>query len=271
MAAKRPPARNTDEDRSVRQVPTVRPDPSPRPHVAGAGDHTPARLVQRRPARRQPGADRADGRRAQAPDVPPAREDGLQGNRDRLSGGVADRLRLRAQADRGQPDPRRRQRAGADAGAGAADRAHVRGAEGRQARDHAPVQLHVDDAAARRVPARPRGRAPDRRRRGGGRARRRARAARHRMDVPVFARKLHRHRTRLREGGLRRRARRVAAHAGPQGDHQPAGHGGDGHAQRVRRPDRVDAPEPRRAATASCCPCIRTTIAAAAWPPPNLP
>ena len=55
------------------------------------------------------------------------------------------------------PDPRRRHRAGADAGARAADRAHVRGAAGREARDRAPLQLDVDHAAARRVRPRPRG------------------------------------------------------------------------------------------------------------------
>ncbi len=46
---------------------------SPRPAVAVPRDHASRRLVQRRPARRQPGADRADGRRAQAADVPAAR------------------------------------------------------------------------------------------------------------------------------------------------------------------------------------------------------
>jgi isopropylmalate/homocitrate/citramalate synthase len=40
------------------------------------------------------------GAAAQAPDVRSAREDGLQGNRGRLSLGLADRLRFRARADR---------------------------------------------------------------------------------------------------------------------------------------------------------------------------
>jgi 2-isopropylmalate synthase len=35
----------------------------------------------------------------------------------------------------------------------------------------------------------------------------------------------------------------VAAHAGPQDDRQPAGHRRDGHAERLRRLDRVDAPQ----------------------------
>ena len=36
----------------------------------------------------------------------------------------------------------------------------------------------------------------------------------------------------------------MAADAGPQADHQPAGDGRDGHAERLRRLDRVDAPQP---------------------------
>ena len=115
-----------------------------------------ADLVQRRPARRQPGADRADGRRSQAADVPAAGEDGLQGNRDRLSGGVADRLRLHAQADRRGTDSRRRHGPGADAIARGADRAHLRGARRRRPRDRPSVQLDVDHAAPARVRARSR-------------------------------------------------------------------------------------------------------------------
>ena len=245
-AARHAPAPgNDDEHRPVREVPTVCPDRPPRPQVAVARDHASARLVQRRPARRQPGADRADGRRAQAADVPAAREDGVQGDRDRLPGGVADRLRLRPQAHRGRPHSRGRERAGADAGARAADRAHVRGGEGRAPRDHAPVQLDVDHAAPRRVRPGPRRHQADRRGRRARRARLRAGAARHRVDVPVLARELHGDRARLREGSLRRRARRLAADAAAQGDHQPAGHRRDGHAERLRRPGRVDEPQPR--------------------------
>ena len=228
-----------------------------------------AGLVQRRPARRQPGADRADGRRAQAPHVPAAREDGLQGDRDRLPGRVADRLRLRAAARRAGPDPRRRQRAGADAGARAADRAHVRVAPGRQARDHAPLQLDVDHAAARRVRPRPRRHQADRGRRGSRRARLRGEAAGHRVDVPVLAGELHRHRARLREGGLRRGARRVAADA-------RSARRSSTFRRRSRWPRPTSTPTrssgctaTSRAATASCSRCIRTTTAAAAWPRPS--
>ncbi len=99
--------------------------------------HARAALVQLRPARRQPGADRADGSRAQAPHVRPAGGDRLQGNRGGVPVGVADRLRLRAIADRGAPDPRRRAHPGAGPGAGRSHRAHVRVAAGRAARDAA--------------------------------------------------------------------------------------------------------------------------------------
>jgi 2-isopropylmalate synthase len=46
--------------------------------------------------------------------------------------------------------------------------------------------------------------------------------------------------------GLRRRHGRDRAHRGPADRHQPAGDGGDGHPQRLRRLDRVDAPQPAR-------------------------
>ena len=54
-----------------------------------------AAVVLGRPARRQPGAHRPDGPRAQAADVRDPRRDGLQGDRGRLPVGVAARLRLR--------------------------------------------------------------------------------------------------------------------------------------------------------------------------------
>ncbi len=54
-----------------------------------------------------------------------------------------------------------------------------------------------------------------------------------------------------------------------QGDHQPAGDRRDGHAQRLRRPDRVDAPQPRAPRQRRAVACTRTTTAAAAWPRPS--
>ena len=63
---------------------------------------------------------------------------------------------------------------------------------------------------------------------------------RHRL--PVLPGDLHRHRAGVRGRGLRGGLRRLAARGRP-GDHpQPAGHRGDGHPQRVRRPDRVVLP-----------------------------
>ena len=62
-----------------------------------------AAVVQRRPARRQPGPDRPDGPGPQAADVRDAGRDGLQGDRGRVPVGVAARLRLRPPDHRGGP------------------------------------------------------------------------------------------------------------------------------------------------------------------------
>ena len=113
---------------------------------------------------------------------------GLQGDRGRLSIGVADRLRLRPQADRGRPHPGRRHDPGADAVARAADPPHVRVGARREARDRASVQ---PDGAA--VPPRRlrQGQAGNRRHRRAGCdvvRRVRGRAAGHRLALRVFAR-----------------------------------------------------------------------------------
>ena len=200
--------------------------------------------MRRRPARRQPGADRADEPGPQARDVRAAGADGLQGDRGRLPVGVADGLRLRPDAHRGGPHPGRRRHPGADPGARAPDRADVRGDRGRQAGDRAPVQLDVDAAARGRVPLR-RGR--HRRHRGVGRpVLPQVRGARpgHGRVLRVLAGVLHRHRAGVRAADLQRGAGGAGADAGPQGDHQPAGHRRDGDAERVRRLDRVDEPQP---------------------------
>ena len=63
---------------------------------------------------------------------------------------------------------------------------------------------------------------------------------RHGRLLRVLAGVLHRHRARVRRRDLQPGARGLRADAGPQGDHQPAGHGRDGDAQRLRRLDRVD-------------------------------
>ena len=65
-----------------------------------------------------------------------------------------------------------------------------------------------------------------------------------RLRLRVLARDLHGHRARLRRRGLRGGHGRLAARARP-GDHpEPALHRRAVHPQRVRRPDRVDDPEP---------------------------
>ena len=208
------------------------------------GHHQGPALVRGRPARRQPGPHRPDDPGAQAAHVPAARADGLQGDRGRLPVGEPDRLRLRPPAHRERPDPRRRRHPGADPGARAPDRAHVRVDRRCAAGDRAPVQLDLDAAAPRRVRPRPR-------RHQGHRDPRRAAVPKyaenlhgHRGLLRVLPRVLHRHRARVRRRGLRRGLRRVGAHARPQGDRQPAGDRRDGDAQRLRRLDRVDAPQP---------------------------
>ena len=54
------------------------------------------------------------------------------------------------------------------------------------------------------------------------------------------------------------------ADARPPADHEPAGHGRDVHAQRLRRHDRVVPAHTSATATASCCRCTPTTTAARA-------
>ncbi len=112
------------------------------PHLARRRADPSPDLVQRRPARRQPGADRADGHPAQDAHVRDAGGDRLQGDRGGLSLGLADRIRLHPQADRRRPGARRRDHPGADPGARAADPPYLRVAAGRHARDRAPVQRH---------------------------------------------------------------------------------------------------------------------------------
>jgi 2-isopropylmalate synthase len=74
---------------------------------------------------------------------------------------------------------------------------------------------------------------------------------------------------RLREGGLRRRARRVAAHACAQGDRQPAATV-EMATPNVYATRSSGCTAISRAATASCCRFIRTTTADAASPPAEL-
>ena len=226
-------------ENSVRKIPSLCADRPERPDLAEPPHHPGAHLVQRGSARWQPGTHRADESGAQAPHVRAAREAWLQGNRSRLSGGLADRFRFRPRTHRARPDPRGCDHSGADAGAPGNHRAHLRGAGRRAARDRACLQLHLDHAAARGLQARPRRhqghrgawcrmRAPRSRARG-----------RHRVGIPVQPRELHGHRTGLCGGSVRRGDPGVGAHAAAQGHPESAGHRRDGHAEHLRRPDRM--------------------------------
>jgi hypothetical protein len=72
---------------------------------------------------------------------------------------------------------------------------------------------------------------------------------------------LHRHRARVRREHLQRGRRRHRPDAGPQADHQPAGHRRDGHPERLRRLHRVDGRTSTGASPSSSA-CTRTTTAA---------
>ena len=227
------------------------PDRAARPHLAAEGHHHRPPLVRRRPPRRQPGPDRPDDARPQAAHVRAAGPHGLQGDRGRLPRRQPDRLRLHPPAHRGRPGPRRRHRPGPHPGPGRADRAHLRVPARRQAGDRAPLQLDVHPPASGRLQLRPRRHRRHRRPRGPAGPQARRADGRHRDPVRVLPRVLHRHRARLRRRGLQRGHRRVGADRRPADDHQPAGDRRDGRAHRLRRPDRVDAPQPGPAATPS--------------------
>ncbi len=198
-----------------------------------------------RPARRQPGADRPDERRPQARVLPAARRDGLQGDRGRVPGREPDRLRLRPAADRGRPHPRRRAHPGADPVPRAPDRPHLRVPGRCQAGDPALLQLDLGAAAPGRVRHGPR--RHRRHRHVGGAVRDEVRRDPHAADrdpLAVLAGELHGHRAGVRGRGVRQGRRRHRPLARPPADRQPAGDGRDGDAERVRRLDRVDAPQP---------------------------
>src|SRR6185369_8476637 len=80
----------TDVEATAHQVPTVRAGRTRRPDLARRRAGARAAVVQRGPARWQPGPDRADGRGAQAAHVRDAGAHRLQGDRGRVSVGVAD-------------------------------------------------------------------------------------------------------------------------------------------------------------------------------------
>ncbi len=217
-----------------------------RPHLAGQAHREGAALVRGRPARRQPGPHRPDDARpASSTMFQLLVADGLQGDRGRLPERQPDRLRLRAPAHRGGPDPRRRRHPGADPGSRGAHRAHLRVASrgAKQAIVHLynststlqrRVVFGLDEDGIADIAV------------SGARL-----CKKYEETVPdtagllrVQPGVLHRHRARVRRPGLQRGARGLRAHRREAGHHQPAGHRRDGHAQRLRRLDRVDAPPP---------------------------
>lgn len=237
--------RHHDAEEPRDEIPTVHARQPARPHVAVAHDHAGADLDEHRPARRQPGAVRADGRHAQDADVQDAGGDRLQGDRGRVPVRVRNRLQLRPRTDRGRPHSRRRDDRSADAGARRPDRAHLRVAARREARDRAPVQRDRAGIPQDRVQPRSRRREAAGGERGAHDQAMRRCGDRHAIHAAVQPGNVYRDRTRFREGSLRRGVRRVAADARAQVDREPAGHGGNRHAELLCGPDRVDAPQPR--------------------------
>ena len=229
-----------------------------------------ADLDEHRPARRQPGAVRADERRKEDAHVQDALRHRLQGNRGRLPVGLADRVRLRAQLIEGGHIP---------------DDVTIEVLT--QAREHLirrtfesitgarQAIVHVYNATSQDLP-----RQRVRHEQGRGRRsmavdavkliRELADAMPETEDHPrIQPGTVHRHRTRFRPRSLRRGDRRLGRDAAAQGHPQPPDHGRDRHAQHLRRPDRVDAPQSRAPRQRASSASTRTTTAAPPSPPPN--
>src|SRR5580692_6443709 len=88
-----------DDQHAYPQIPSLSDHRSARPALAGAGHRPRATVVQRRPARREPGVGRADGAGPQTPDVRAIGAARLQGDRSRLSRGIGDRLWIYPRVD----------------------------------------------------------------------------------------------------------------------------------------------------------------------------
>ena len=115
-----------------------------------------ADLVLDRPPRREPGARQPDGRGRKRRFFDLLVAIGVKEIEVGFPSASKTDFDFVAHARRAGPDPGRRHDRGADAGAARADRAHLRVDRGRPARDRPPLQLDVGDAAACRLPARPR-------------------------------------------------------------------------------------------------------------------
>ncbi len=231
----------SEPGRKYRPLPPVNlPDRQwPRPH-----DHPPAALAVDRPARRQPGDRRSNGRGEEEPLLRPAGAGRRQGDRDRLPGSGADRVRLHSGPRPLGQHSRRRDGPGAHPGAQGPDPAFVREPRRRTRGDRPRLQRAQLRVARDRVPHEPRRGEADRCQRRQAAARRGGQAARDRVALRIFARDLLDRRARFQPRDLRRGDGRAAADERAAADPQSAGDGRSGDAQRLRRPDRVLLPQP---------------------------
>ncbi len=188
-----------------------------------------------RSPRRQSGADRAHGRRAQDAHVQAPDRHGIQGDRGRVSLGLADGLRFRALHHRGRLHSRGRGDPGADPVPPRADRPHLRGGEGGE-ESHSPLLQFDLRPATRSGFSHRSGRREDNRRRGGeageGAGGGRARDG---VRLRIFARKLHRHGTRSGARHLRGGEGGDPADSRATPDPQPARHRRNGDAEQLCR------------------------------------
>ena len=216
----------------------------PHPHAQPA-------LVQRRPARRQPGPRPAHECRGKAGVLRPARADRIQGDRGRFPLRLPDRIRLHPAPDRGEPDSRRTSRSRCSASAaktwslrtlesiaGAKNVIfHLYNSTSPKQREYvfnAPKEeiVRIAVAAVKLLKERMQPLV----------------AAGSRIRLEYSPGELHEHRARVRARNLRGGDRRLAADGRGQDHPQPAGNGRIRHAERPCRPDRVDVhpPDPPR-------------------------
>ena len=228
-------------------------------------------VVRGGPARRQPGPDRPDEPSPQATHVRSAGADGLQGDRGRVPVGQPGRFRLRPRDHHQDAVPEDVTHPGADTVPARTDRAHLRVPSRRSSGNRPHLQLDVDPAAPRGVPGRTR---DGIKKIATSAARDGARVRREVLRAPMFASQYSPESftgTELDYAVEMCNAVTddLAADAGGAGDPQPAGHRRDGHPERLRRLDRVDAPQPGPARRGRSSRCIRTMTAAPRWPPPS--
>ena len=196
-------------------------------------------MVQRRFARRQPGARDTHGSGRKTPPVQRAPENRVQGNRGWLSGGERHRVRLSEKARGRKPRSGRRVFAGAHAEPRTPHPQDVRVPQRREERDSPPLQQHfriaaqgdVQNVESRNRRDRPHRRAPC------ALNGRRPRGRRHARAHGILPREFQRHRAGLRPRNMRGRQGNLEAYAGQQNHNQPARDRAVQLAQRLRRPD----------------------------------